>query len=113
MTTSRSVSSFLVATRLHSFNLLHYLLQVVAGRVLQRGEFDESFEVHQPELLSDRQHVPVVDVGGRGRSNRPSHTEQRLYLRTNRGLKRIALDVDDLRPVIGLNSGDEARWRVG
>src|ERR1700754_1200766 len=63
------------AGRLHVFYFLHELFQVVAGRVLQRRELDVGLEVPQPKLLSDGQHVPVVDIGGRRRSNRPGHAE--------------------------------------
>ena len=80
MTPADSDSSRLVAARLHILNLLHDLFQVVAGRVLQRRELDVALEMHQPELLADGQHVPVIDIGGRRRSNRSGHTEQRLLL---------------------------------
>ena len=95
--------------RLHVLNLLHDLLQVVAGRILQRREVDVGLKLLQPQRLADGQHVPVIDIGGGGRSKRPAHTEERLVLRTDRSLEGIALDVDDLGPVIGNHAVDEAR----
>ena len=49
-----------VAHRLSSLHLVDDSTQIVRLRSLQRWEFYVGFEVFQPQLLTDREHVPVV-----------------------------------------------------
>ena len=52
-------------TALHLLHLLHDLRQIVGRGILHRRERDVGLELLQPQRLADRQHVPVVDIGGR------------------------------------------------
>src|SRR5664279_5309923 len=54
----------MMGTHPHSPDLLQYLVEVVGFRSLQRRERYEGLEFLQPQLLADRQHVPVIDVSG-------------------------------------------------
>ena len=89
----------------HFPDLLHDLLEVVAGRALQRRERNVTRKLLQPQRLADRQHVPVIHIGGGRRSNRPAQSCERLVLRADGSLEGIAFDVDDLGPVIGDYAG--------
>ena len=50
----------------HLLNLLQHLGEVVARRILQRREFDVGRELLQPQLLTDRKHVPIIEICGAG-----------------------------------------------
>src|SRR6185312_1669200 len=50
-------------------DLLHHLFEVVARRVLHRRELLVGLKLLQPQRLADRQHVPIVDVGGGRRTD--------------------------------------------
>ena len=93
-------------------DLLQDLVEVVARRILQRRVRLVGLEFLQPERLADGQHVPVVDVGGRRRAECAALTQSVFYC-DPRHLERIALDVDDLGPVIGKRSGKKARRGFG
>jgi len=56
-----------VAHRLSSLQLVDDSTQIVRLRSLERWEFYLGFQVFQPQLLTDREHVPVVlKCGHRG-----------------------------------------------
>src|SRR4051794_28722935 len=61
-------------------DLLYYLLEVVARRVLKRRVRNIGLEFLQPERLADGQHVPIVDVGGRSGADCAALAHERLVL---------------------------------
>ena len=82
------------------FDLFHHLRQVVGWRRLHRRELLEGFQVPQSDSLADRQEIPVVDVGGTGRSDRALYGGRRLLPFTDRLLEGITLDVVHQREVV-------------
>ena len=96
--------------RLHFLHLLDDLVEVVACRVLQWREVNVSLEFLQPKGLTDGKHVPVILVSGDQCSEGAAYTHERLDVLANGGLEGVALDVDDLRPVIGDHTSDKAAW---
>src|SRR5262245_2945883 len=62
----------LIARSLGVPDLLQDLTEVVALRRLQRRELLVRLQVLKPQLLSDRQHVPVVQEGCHGSAERAS-----------------------------------------
>src|SRR5882757_6431607 len=86
-------------------SLLHCLkdaVEVVGLRRLHRREFLVRHQLLFPEQLTDRQNVPVVEIGGAWRAERTGIAQQRLGVGANRLLERITLNVGDLGPVKGL-----------
>src|SRR5215467_12910424 len=82
-----------------ALELLYHLVQVVAGGGLQRRERPQRLEPREPQLLADRQEVPVVDEGRRRRTKDASDAHGRLLVDAHRLLERIALDVLHQREV--------------
>src|SRR5262249_24817362 len=97
----RARRSGLVAPVPAAFELVHHLREVVARWRLQRWERLEGLEPLEPQLLADRQHVPVVEVGGRGSRNSASDTVGCLLGCAYCLLERVAPDVLHQRPVEG------------
>src|ERR1700736_4357221 len=60
--------------------LFHDLIQVVARRILKRGDLLVGFQLLQPQHLPDGQQVPVVDVGRDRPGERAAEPEIRLFL---------------------------------
>src|SRR5215471_2072713 len=69
-----------VTGRLHFFDLLHDLIEIVTRRILQWRVVDVGLQLLQPQRLADRQHVPVILVSGGRRSNRSTHSHESLDL---------------------------------
>src|SRR5215217_5417883 len=109
---ARSLPALLAGMALHLLHLLHDLRQVVGGGVLHRRERDVGLKLLKPQRLADGQEVPVVLVGCHRPREGAACAHQGLYLLADRGLERIALDINDLGPVIGLRAGDEASRRI-
>src|SRR6516162_3851437 len=96
-----------VTARFHVPDLLHDLVQIVARRILQGREGDVGLKLLEPQRLAHGQKVPVVLVGGDGSSERSAYAHEGLLLLPNRGLERIAFNIDYLGPVVWDNPGNE------
>src|SRR5437773_11015842 len=84
-------SELLARVRRCLLELFHDLIQVVARRILKRGELFVGLELPEPQRLADGQQVKVVDVG-RGRSaERAAEPETRLLPLAHPRLEWIAL----------------------
>src|SRR6266508_6913464 len=68
-------------TRVHRclLELCDDLIQVVARRILKRGELLVGLELPEPQRLADGQQVPVVDVGRDRSGERAAEPEIRLF----------------------------------
>src|SRR5271166_1195683 len=85
-------------------DLLHNLNEVIAFRGLQRRELSEGLQLLQPQLLTYRQHVPVVDIRSTRGCKCTADGQHRL-LRFSYGLlEGIAPDVLDLSPTVLLRT---------
>src|SRR5262245_18361255 len=73
-------------------HLLQDLIEVVARRVLHRPELLVGFELLEPQRLTYRQDVPVVEVGSTRGRKRTAHAKQRFLIGADGGLEGIALD---------------------
>src|SRR5262249_11906706 len=102
-----------VTGRLHFFDLLHDLIEIVTRRILQWRVVVVGLQLLLAHTPGDRQHVPVILVSGGWRSNRSTHSHECLDLLANRNLEGITLDVDHLSPVVRDHARHEARRRVG
>src|SRR6266508_6953000 len=90
------------------------LIQVVARRILKRGELLVGLELPEPQRLADGQQVPVVDVGRDRSGERAAEPEIRLFRLAHPHLEWIALEVYHAGCELGLDSrGDEARRGFG
>src|SRR5262249_50105904 len=88
-------TSALVTRVLHGrlFDFLHNTAEVVAFRRLKRRVLLERLQVLEPQLLADRQHVPVIEERGHGTPECATNAHRRLLVDTNRLLEWVALDV--------------------
>src|SRR5436853_274403 len=57
-------------------DLFDDLREVVARRSLKRGVLGVGLQMPQPELLPDRQQIPIIEEGGTRRGERASHTQR-------------------------------------
>ena len=96
---ARLARSFARVTASALLDLLQDLTEVVALWCLQRRELLVGQQVLLPQLLTDRQHVPVILEGGRRGAERAAQAHRRLLVDADRLLERIALDVLDQREV--------------
>jgi hypothetical protein len=78
-----------------SFDLIHDLSEIVARWSLHRRELFQAFEPFQPELLANRQHIPIVNISSRGSGERAANAKSSLHIETSRLLERVALDIVD------------------
>src|SRR5215831_18071247 len=92
------------------FDFLHNAAEVVALRRLERWELFECLQVLEPQLLTDRQHVPVVLEGSHRTTQRATNAHGRLLVDTNRLLEWVALDVLHQRKVERDERHDPAGW---
>src|SRR5215475_3420640 len=76
-------------------DLLQDLAEVVALGSLQRRELLERLQVLQPQLLPDRQDVPVVLEGRYRAAERTAEAHRRLLVDADRLLEGITLEVVD------------------
>src|ERR1700720_2078433 len=91
--------------------LFHDLIQVVARRILKRGELLVGFQLLEPQHLADGQQVPVVDVGRDRPGERAAEPEIRLFLVAPRRLEWIALEVYHAGCELGLDSRQRSEER--
>src|SRR5262249_58526333 len=68
-----------VTGRLHFFDLLHDLIEIVTRRILQWRVVDVGVHPLLPQRLAARQHGPVLLVSGGRRSNPPAPLPPLLY----------------------------------
>jgi hypothetical protein len=85
----------LVASGVRFFHLLQDAAEVVGFGSLQRWELFIRQQMLLPQLLADRQHVPVVQERGHRGRERTADAHRRFLIEANRLLERIALDVLD------------------
>src|SRR5882672_7282714 len=103
-------SKLLARVPLTLLELFHDLIQVVARRILKRGELLVGFQLLEPQHLADGQQVPVVYVSRNRPGERAAEPETRLFLVAPRRLEWIALEVYHAGCELGLDSrGEEAR----
>src|SRR5579885_1597277 len=76
-------------------NLVNHLSKVVAFRSLKRRECLQRLKPSEPELLTNRQHIPIVDESGARRIKASAETHGGVHLQPDRLFKRIPLDVVD------------------
>src|SRR6266481_3331501 len=103
-------SELLARVRRCLLELFHDLIQVVARRILKRGELPVGFQLLEPQHLADGQQVPVVYVSRDRPGESAAEPETRLFLVAPRRLEWIALEVYHAGRELGLDSRDvEAR----
>src|SRR3984893_19439711 len=82
-------SELLARVPLTLLELFHDLIQVVARRILKRGELLVGFQLLEPQHLADGQQVPVVYVSADRPGERAAEPETRLFLLAPRRLEWI------------------------
>src|SRR6266436_5781307 len=95
----------------HLPELFHDLIQVVARRILEGGEFLVGLELLEPQRLADGQQVPVVDVARDRPAERAAEPEIRLFPLAHPRLEWIALEVYHAGYELGLDSRDDETRR--
>src|SRR4029077_2514476 len=92
------------------FDFRHDATEVVRLGRLERRELLECLQVVEPQLLANRQHIPIVLEGGDRTAQRTAESHGRLLVDTNRLLEWVALDVLHQREVERNERHDPAGW---